>query len=201
MNMQMVWEIIGYVGSLLVVISLVMSNIIKLRIINTIGSTIFCVYALIIKSYPTAIMNAVLVGINIYYLVKLLKTQKSYYMLEIDTKDKSLEFFLQSNKEDILKYFDWVETDTLKYAKAYTLYDNMTLAGLFLAEENDGELNVKYDYTTPQYRDKTVGKYVYRTLKELGYKSVVYEGDNTEHINYILSEGFTKNDNKYIKAL
>ncbi len=201
MDMQMVWEIIGYVGSLLVVISLIMSNIIKLRIINTIGSTIFCVYALVIKSYPTAIMNAVLVGINIYYLVKLLKTQKSYYMLEMDTNDKSLEFFLKSNKEDILKYFDWVETDILKNAKAYILYDNMTLAGLFLAEENDGELKVKYDYTTPQYRDKTVGKYVYRTLKELGYKRVVYEGNNTEHVNYILSEGFTQNDNIYVKTL
>ena len=65
MNPQLVWEIIGYVGSALVLVSLLMSSVIKLRIINTIGSLVFCIYAIAIQSYPTAVMYVVLVLINI----------------------------------------------------------------------------------------------------------------------------------------
>ena len=57
-------EIIGYAGSALVLVSFLMSSVVKLRIVNTIGSLIFAVYALIIKSYPTAILNICLVCIN-----------------------------------------------------------------------------------------------------------------------------------------
>ena len=42
----MMIEMIGYLGSILVLISMLMSSVIKLRVINTIGSGIFCVYAL-----------------------------------------------------------------------------------------------------------------------------------------------------------
>ncbi|MCR5583870.1 MAG: YgjV family protein, partial [Lachnospiraceae bacterium] len=76
MTREMIWELIGYLGSLLVVVSLLMSSVIKLRIINTIGSLIFCLYALVIHSYPTAVMNAALVAINIWFLVKLINKDK-----------------------------------------------------------------------------------------------------------------------------
>ena len=64
-------ELIGYLGSALVVVSMLMSSVVKLRVINTIGSGIFAAYALMIHSYPTALMNICLVGINIYNLLKL----------------------------------------------------------------------------------------------------------------------------------
>ena len=57
MNTQTIWELIGYLASLLVLISLLMTSVVKLRIINLIGSFIFAVYALAIRSYPTAVMN------------------------------------------------------------------------------------------------------------------------------------------------
>ena len=43
-------EMLGYLGSALVVASMLMSSVVKLRVINTIGSGIFAVYALIIHS-------------------------------------------------------------------------------------------------------------------------------------------------------
>ncbi len=69
-ELTMIIELIGYLGSILVVISMLMTSVIKIRILNCIGSGIFTVYALIIHSYPTAIMNFCLVSINIYYLMK-----------------------------------------------------------------------------------------------------------------------------------
>ena len=71
MSTGTIYEIIGYTGSALVVISMLMTSIIRLRVINLIGSLIFTVYALLIRSYPTAAMNVFLVGINVWHLIHL----------------------------------------------------------------------------------------------------------------------------------
>ena len=57
MTIEIILELIGYLGSLLVIVSMLMTSVVKLRIINTIGSVIFCGYALAIHSYPTAAMQ------------------------------------------------------------------------------------------------------------------------------------------------
>jgi uncharacterized protein with PQ loop repeat len=67
----MMTEIIGYIASAVVLISFLMKNIKKLRIINTIGCLIFIVYGLLLNfSIPIILTNSVIVGINIYFLVK-----------------------------------------------------------------------------------------------------------------------------------
>lgn len=67
----MMTEIIGYIASAVVLISFLMKNIKKLRIINTIGCLIFVVYGVLLNfSIPIILTNSVIVGINIYFLVK-----------------------------------------------------------------------------------------------------------------------------------
>ncbi|NBH81388.1 hypothetical protein D7X88_00395 [bacterium C-53] len=73
MDTQMIVEMIGYFASFLILVSFLMTSVVKLRIVNSAGALIFAVYALIIRSYPTAVMNLCLVGINMYYLYKLMK--------------------------------------------------------------------------------------------------------------------------------
>lgn len=68
-------EMIGYLGSILIVVSLLMTSVAKLRIINMIGSGISMVYAVLIHSYPIAFMNFCLVVINIYNLVRFKKLE------------------------------------------------------------------------------------------------------------------------------
>ena len=72
MNAAMMIEIYGYIGSVLVVVSMLMSSIIKLRVINILGSVISGSYALIIGSFPLVLMNSCLIIINVYNLYKLL---------------------------------------------------------------------------------------------------------------------------------
>ena len=76
-------EIIGYVGSALVLVSFLMASVVKLRVVNAIGSGIFAAYALIIHSYPTMIMNICLVLINLYYLWKLRNRDPNYQMVRV----------------------------------------------------------------------------------------------------------------------
>lgn len=40
MNTSMLIEMLGYLGSLLVVVSMLMSSVVKLRLVNTVGSGI-----------------------------------------------------------------------------------------------------------------------------------------------------------------
>lgn len=64
-------EWIGYLASIMIVISLTMTSIKKLRIVNTIGCILFVIYGVVVKAYPVAISNLAIIGINIYNLNKL----------------------------------------------------------------------------------------------------------------------------------
>lgn len=98
-------EMIGYLGSALVVVSMPMSLVIKLRVINTIGSGIFAAYARMIHSYPTALMNGFLIGINIYNLIKLTQKDRSYDLVEGAQGEGLLRYLLDYYREDIRTYF------------------------------------------------------------------------------------------------
>ena len=61
-------EWIGYLE--LIAISMFMKDIVKLRFINLVGSLLFAFYGFSIKAYPVAIINSIIVFVNIYYLYK-----------------------------------------------------------------------------------------------------------------------------------
>lgn len=64
-------ELVGYSASVFVAISLLMSNMKRLRYLNTVGCVLFVIYGLWIQAYPVALMNAFCVAVNVYYLFKL----------------------------------------------------------------------------------------------------------------------------------
>ncbi|PHV72238.1 lactate dehydrogenase [Sporanaerobium hydrogeniformans] len=64
-------EWIGYAASLFIAISLLMTSVIKLRVINSIGCVFFIIYAFLVKAYPVAVANTIIVLINLYQLYKL----------------------------------------------------------------------------------------------------------------------------------
>ena len=66
-----VWlEILGYTGTMLVVISMMMSSVTKLRIVNMSGSVITTIYSAICGTWPIVFMNVSLFLINGFHLVK-----------------------------------------------------------------------------------------------------------------------------------
>ena len=64
-------EILGYLASVMVAISLMMKDIVKLRILNFVGCALFSAYGVAIEAWPVAGMNAFIACINVYYLVKM----------------------------------------------------------------------------------------------------------------------------------
>lgn len=66
--MNLYVEIFGYVGTLLVFISMTMSSMKKLRILNILGSIITVIYSVIISAYPIVFLNLGLSLVNLYKL-------------------------------------------------------------------------------------------------------------------------------------
>ena len=190
MDKQFILEMIGYTGSLLVIVSMLMTSVVKLRVINTIGGVIFCGYALCIHSYPTAAMQVCLIVINLINLYKLNNTKKEYTVVDVKADDGFLKHFLCANENDIKKYFpDFAqpaETD-----KIFLITCGEVPAGAFIAADNGNEnLCVKLDYTTPAYRDCSAGKFLYSHLKKAGVKQLSAETKIPSHEKYLKKMGF-----------
>jgi hypothetical protein len=64
------FEIVGITGTLFVLLSFLMKDLKKVRIINIIGAVLFVVYGVLINAYSTWILNGVLIIIHIIFLTK-----------------------------------------------------------------------------------------------------------------------------------
>ena len=233
MDTSTLLELFGYLGSLVVIVSMLMTSVFKLRVINTIGSLMFSAYALMIHSYPTMVMNLFLAGINIWHLMKLRDTHRQYDLVEVTPQDEFLKYLIDTFQGDILKFFPDFTPERIKGCCGYVILCQSSPAGLFLAEapgggnadapvgnadapgggnadtsgckSNDepaGVLDVVLDYTTPTYRDCSVGRYLYRTLTNKGYSRLVAEPDSDAHRKYLEKMGFRKgNDKHYVLEL
>lgn len=70
-------EAFGYLGTILVVVSMMMSSVTKLRIVNMSGSVISAIYAAICGTWPIVVMNVCLFVINGAHLIRGAVAKKS----------------------------------------------------------------------------------------------------------------------------
>lgn len=66
-------EIFGYLGMVLILLSMMMNSVEKLRWLNLSGSVISMVYGVLTHTWPTAMLNFGLVVIHIVKLVRMRK--------------------------------------------------------------------------------------------------------------------------------
>ena len=65
----------------------------------------------------------------------------------------------------------------------------------------DGVLRLALDYTTPEYRDLSVGSWLYGQLAEEGIRRVILAVPTENHEKYMLKMGFVKENEGYVKML
>jgi hypothetical protein len=63
-------EIFGYISMCVVIWSMTMKDMKWLRIVNSISCGMFIVYGFFMNSYPLVVMNSIVIGINVYRLIK-----------------------------------------------------------------------------------------------------------------------------------
>lgn len=201
MDFKMFMELVGYFASFLVLVSLLMSSVVKLRIINSIGSAIYVVYALVIHSYPTALMNLGLVIINLYYLIRIRKQRVGFHLVEGALSESGTRNFLSVHESDIRLFFPNFDFDA-QDAAAHFVYVGSEPVGLMVAQKTqDGTLEIRLDYTTQQYRDCSVGTFLYQELAKNGIRRLCAHADTPKHAQYLTKMGFAEENGTFVKNL
>jgi hypothetical protein len=201
MDTATIYEIIGYVGSALVLVSFLMASVVKLRVVNAVGSTIFAVYALLIHSYPTMIMNICLVLINLYYLWKLRNSEPNYRLVSVSPVGGMVEHFLSEHREDISKCFPGRNWNEQELNRAFLVCHGDTPAGLLLGREHQGVMDVALDYSSPAYRDSSEGRYLIEHLGQEGLTLLRYEHAEPGHLSYLQKLGYEACGGHYERKL
>jgi hypothetical protein len=191
-------EIIGYVGSCLVAVSLMMKSIIKLRWINLIGATTFSIYGFLLNAYPVFVLNTIITIVDIFYIISFYYKKDFFEIFEVGpTNTRFFKRFLEFNKSDIQKFFPDKSFKENKNPVIFFILRNMLPVGLFIGDiKEKNTLEIKLDYVIPGYRDFKIARYVYfkkadffldKGINNLRIKSTV-----PKHDSFLLKMGFQK---------
>ncbi len=210
--MEVAWiDWFGYIASLVVLVSLTMVSIIKLRWINLIGCLLFSIFGFLINSLPTALMNLGISCINIYYLYNIYRTKEEFVLLEAESNSKYFKHFLSVNEEEIKKQISNEELEKQNSEKneminLYMLRNN-NIAGILLGEKIERDtLLIKLDYVIPAYRDYKLGSYFFnentKYFKDNKINKLVAKANEKSHKKYLEKIGFVKETkNLYVKTI
>ena len=193
MSAAAVYEVIGYIGSALIIASLSMKSILRLRLVGLAGAITFTIYGVLIAAYPIVITNLVIIAIHGYFLRMLLGATPVFTVLEVRQGSRYLEEFLSHYADDIatlLPEFHY-EPQPNRY-RAFILRD-MVPAGLFIADLDDGDtVHIRLDYVIPAYRDLKVGRFLYSS------KSSIFADPR---ITYVESPPGTADHRRYLERM
>lgn len=197
LDTALIYEIIGYVASVLIAISLMMSAIIKLRIINLVGAATFCVYGILIGAIPVAAMNGFIVLINIYYLVKILGDREYFRLLKVAPDGEYLGAFLDFYRDEIGKFQPDFDMTPRKDDICLFVLRNMVPGGLIIGSPQSGDvLKIRLDFVIPNYRDFKISKYLFNEEKEFlrqkGFRKLVTHASEKAHRAYLKRVGFRR---------
>ncbi|OHX68305.1 YgjV family protein [Flammeovirga pacifica] len=64
-------EYVGYVASVILMISFTLKKTSQLRIVNTVACLAFVLYGTLISAWPVIISNGFIAIVNTYYLIKM----------------------------------------------------------------------------------------------------------------------------------
>lgn len=198
-------EFIGHLGSGLILVSMMMSNLKWLRVINCIGASTFAFYGYLINSYPVLIMDGLIACASLFYLVRMV-FQKDYFTLNDTLKGHEffIKNFLQFYKEDILSFFPDFDLSLKSYQnpKIFVVSRKIVPVGLFIYEvKEEGHFQVHLDFAVPAYRDLKNFLYITETCKKHwekeGLHTMIVETKVKKHMKYLKKVGFKKDkDNK-----
>ena len=194
-------EYVGYLASLLVAVSLMMRSIVRLRWVNTAGAATFVFYGLAIGSYPVALMNLFIIGINLYYLHGMYSKKEYFKILPLHSADGYFQEFLAFHKDEIAAAFpDYTFRQDARRIR-YLILRDVAVAGVFVGTpQADGSLRIDLDFVVPAYRDFKPGRFLYHSgysdLKKQGFSRYWAQAYRKTEQNYFLKMGSAPSPNQ-----
>lgn len=178
----MTWlDALGWAGSALLIYSLLQARVLRFRVLNTVASLVLVVFNAVLGIWPMVAMNAVLAGINLWFIRRLLgerHDENAYQVLEVGAGDAYLQHVLTVHGEDIRRFFP--EFFALAPDDGRTAFlvqhGDETVGVVLVRDAGDGVAQVELDYVTPRFRDFTPGEFVYSRsglFRDRGFRRVL----------------------------
>lgn len=195
-------EIFGYCASAVIAYSLTRDSIVKLRGYNLFGAGCFCLYGLMIQSYPVAALNGFIALTNLFFLRRILfDTKGQFSILAVSLPSNYVTFFLDYHRREITHLFPrFLKTADADNRGYYFLTERTEVVGMMSGyEQQTGIFVVDFDFVIPAYRDCRLGHFTLgqgqQFAKTFGYQEVIALADSYEHEHYLTALGFSPKKN------
>jgi hypothetical protein len=172
-------DILGWGGSALLVYSLLQARVLRFRTLNLVGCVVLLVFNAIIGVWPMVGMNAVLAGINVWFIVLSLRERhdaSAFEVVEVGTGDQFLRYLLRLHAEDIKRFQPDFDEAVVDGDHAFVVLRGDESLGVMVIRADGDIARIQLDYVTPKYRDFSPGEFVFRrsgVLRQLGFRQVV----------------------------
>lgn len=201
MQLSTFYELIGYFGSVLVAISLMMKSVFRLRVINLIGALIFAVYGFLIRAVPIVLLNSLIVGVNVYFLVQMWNQRDYFKLMEVNYDSRYLKNFIDFYHREIRNFFPSYLFKPQPDQLVLFVLRNMVPAGLLIVRPRGEDADVFLDFVIPGYRDFRAGKFLFEEstmfFQQKGIKRLCSAPGNPRHESYLKRMGFQWEDGMY----
>ncbi len=205
MELSFYYELVGYAGSVLVAVSLMMKSLVRLRVINLIGALFFTVYGILIDAYPVAFLNMIIVAVNMYYLAQMWKQKDYFKLMEVNYDSRYLKNFVDFYHKEIVEFFPSYLFKPQPDQLAVFVLRNMVPAGVLIVRPQGGQADVFLDFVIPGYRDFRAGKFLFEESAEYfrlkGVNRLASEAGNPRHESYLKRMGFQLENGIYYRAV
>ncbi|GBD85334.1 hypothetical protein BMS3Abin02_01739 [bacterium BMS3Abin02] len=197
-------EILGYVASGLVVLSLAMTSVVRLRVISLIGAVLFGIYAALIGAVPIVLVNVAIIVINVYFLWRAFTDEEYFTILEVRPDSLYVAGLVRFYEDDIARFQPSYRLAPNSDQFAVLTLRDMVPAGIFIGEpETPGVMRILLDYVTPAHRDLKAGRFLFDRNPDLfrdhGYTTLVSDGGSASHNRYLERMGFRKERGRYMR--
>jgi GNAT superfamily N-acetyltransferase len=191
-----IYELIGYIASVLVAISLMMTSILRLRLINLAGAAVFTVYGVLIGAAPVAAVNLFIVGVNVFHLARIHRTREYFRLLDVGRDSEYLRHFVTLHHAEMIRHSPDFAFPLRPAENAVFILRDVVPAGLFVGEPGDeGLMHVRLDYVLPGYRDFKIGRFLFDQradwFRARGVTRLVARAGTREHARYLRRVGFS----------
>lgn len=197
-------ELVGYVASALVVASLAMTSVVRLRVVSLVGSLVFVAYGVLLPSIPIILTNAAVTLLNIWFLRKEFGSNRDLGAVPIASDAAFLLDFLRSHAADIHSFHPGFQPPATGDFALLLTRDGLPAGALAGTPEGD-TLRLRLDYVMHAYRDSRIGDWLYgagsKVFTDAGFTTLVAEPTSDAVRNYLLSVGFTDADGQLVRQL
>ncbi len=198
-------EIIGYIASALIVLSLLMASVLKLRIINLIGAAVFTAYGVLIASWPVILTNAAIVLIDVYYLVVMLRdrARSGYFeVVAVPHDSPVLERFVAHHLEDVHRFQPSFDGLSDQHRTWMVLRDGTTVGAVAGQATARDRVTIDLDYVTREHRDFTAGEVLFGHRGAFTDTAVLEtRGETAAHRRYLARMGFERDGDRWLRTV